>query len=209
MQVIFFKLTFNLYKKSLFDFIYWRKLSELNEDLIYYMVLRDINYFIDIFSGNCVSEFNFSVINLSFYTSGVFEQEHSWRHSEYKKFSKKTGNFLYERTALTCFTEQQYKSALKALQWIFCKKDNKVTLNIEYILFQFILLFLNSNAKYVDYIIKVLLPEALIKITMRIYQCGKQAAEDYLCENTLQTAMNCVPKNSARLTNEPSRTTSI
>jgi len=123
----------------------------LTENQIHYMVLRDINYFIDIYSGHC---------------------EHSWRHLEFKKQSKKSGNVLYSHAALTSYTLDQYTSAVKALQEIFCKKDNKAD----------------------EYIVKVLLPEALIKICMRIYQCSKEAAEEYLQKNNFKNNFKEVPK---------------
>lgn len=129
-------------------------LSGLTPEHIEYMVLRDINYFIDIFSGNC---------------------DHSWRHQEYKKFSKKSGNLLYENSAMTSYTYDQYMSAVKALQSIFCKKNNK----------------------YDEYIVKVLLPEALIKICMRIYQCSKDAAEEFLKKNNIKNSFADYPKGSA------------
>jgi len=131
----------------------------LNEAQIEYMVLRDINYYIDIFSGNC---------------------EHSWRHLEYKKYSKKSGNLLYSNAALSSYTLEQYTTAVTALQSIFCKKNNKCD----------------------EYIIKVLLPEALIKICMRIYQCSKEAAEDFLQHDNFKNNFEKCPQGSAvRLTN--------
>lgn len=66
-------------------------------------------------------------------------------------------------------------SAVKALQTVFCKKDHK----------------------YDEYIVKVLLPEALIKICMRIYQCGKDSAEDYLAKNNIKTSFVDYPRGSA------------
>lgn len=91
----------------------------------------------------------------------MFQKEHSWRHTEFKKFSKKSGNFLYENTAMNNYTYDQYMSAVRALQYVFCKKDSR----------------------YNEYIVKVLLPEALIKICMRIYQCSKDSAEEFLKKN--------------------------
>jgi hypothetical protein len=43
----------NLHLEAQIDEI--TSINLLNQDQIEYMVLRDINYFIDIFSGNCVS----------------------------------------------------------------------------------------------------------------------------------------------------------
>lgn len=63
-------------------------------------------------------------------------------------------------------------SAVKALQSIFCKK----------------------NHKYDEYIVKVLLPEALIKICMRIYQCSKDSAEEYLKKNNIQNSFADCPR---------------
>lgn len=126
----------------------------LTEAQIEYMILRDINYYIDIFSGNC---------------------DHSWRHLEYKKFSKKSGNLLYSNTALNSFRSEQYTAAAKALQSIFCRKNNK----------------------FDEYIVKVLLPEALIKMCMRIYQCGKEAAEEFLQRDNFKNNFKDFPRGSA------------
>ncbi|CAF0748399.1 unnamed protein product [Brachionus calyciflorus] len=128
-------------------------IGDLTPKQIEYMVLRDVNYFIDIFSGNC---------------------DHSWRHEEYKKFSKKSGNLLYENSAMTSYTYDQYMSAVKALQSVFCKKNNK----------------------YDEYIVKVLLPEALIKICMRVYQCSKGSAEEFLQKNNIKKCFKEYPKGS-------------
>ncbi len=82
------------------------KLSDLNEDHMKYMILRDINYFLDIYSGEC---------------------EHSWRHAEYKKFSKKSGNVLYSHAVgMTSFTHEQIMSGVDGLRDIFCRSNNKV-----------------------------------------------------------------------------------
>lgn len=104
----------------------------------------------------------------------TFFKEHSWRHREYKKFSKKTGNYLYENSRLSAYTYDQYMGAVQGLQYIFCKKD----------------------FRYNEYIVKVLLPEALIKICMRIYQCGKDAAEEFLKMN-FDKNPNLYPRGSA------------
>jgi len=125
----------------------------LTEKHVEYMVLQDINYFLDIFSGDC---------------------EHSWRHTQYKKFSKRTGNLLYENSAMSSYRYDQCMAAVHALQAIFCKKDYR----------------------YNEYIVKVLLPEALIKICMRIYQCSKDAAEEFLQVNN-QNRPNAYPRGSA------------
>ena len=102
------------------------------------------------------------------------KKEHSWRHQEFKKTSKQASNLLYENSALLCFKSDQFTSVIHALQSIFCKKNNK----------------------HDDYIVKVLLPEALIKICMRIYQCGKYSAEEFLLKNNLKTIMQRCPKDS-------------
>lgn len=48
-----------------------------------------------------------------------------------------------------------------------------------------------------EYIVKVALPEALIKICMRVYQCSKLAAEEYLKELNLDKKEESFPKDSA------------
>lgn len=53
-------------------------------------------------------------------------KEHSWRHKEFKKYSKKLGNHLYCNSLLASFSHDQYMSAVKALQSVFCKNHNKV-----------------------------------------------------------------------------------
>jgi hypothetical protein len=82
---------------------------------------------------------------------------------------------LYENSALTSYTEDQYTSAVKALQYIFCKKNHNLD----------------------EYIVKVLLPEALIKICMRVYQCSKLAAEEYLKRDNKVNNYKFHPKGSA------------
>jgi len=116
------------------------KLSMLNEEQLEYMVKRDINYFLDIFSGHC---------------------EHSWRHQEFKRELKSAQDALYFHTALANYSHEQHMAVVRGLRVIFLR-GNKSPYEIN------------------DYIVKVLMPEALIKICMRIYQCSKQAAEDYL-----------------------------
>jgi hypothetical protein len=112
-------------------------LNELTDEQIEYMVLRDINYFLYIFSGQC---------------------EHSWRHTQYKKNSARIGNMLCSKTLLACFREEQYMAAVRAFKSVFCQNHNRRD----------------------DYIVKVLLPESLIKICMRIHQCSKVKAEVFL-----------------------------
>lgn len=75
---------------------------------------------------------------------------------------------------MTSYTQEQYMSAVKALQSIFCKKNNK----------------------YDEYIVKVLLPEALIKICMRVYQCGKNSAEEFLKKNNIKNSFSDRPQGS-------------
>jgi chemotaxis protein histidine kinase CheA len=116
----------NLHLEAQIDEI--TSINLLNQDQIEYMVLRDINYFIDIFSGNCVSisiyiKFGENILTLF---QIILIKDHSWRHIEFKKYSKKSGNLLYCNTALTSYTREQYSAAVQALQNIFCKKDNKV-----------------------------------------------------------------------------------
>lgn len=130
-----------------------KKLGALTEKQINYMVLRDVNYFLDIYSG---------------------EYDHSWRHAEYKKNSKKSGNLLYSNAVgLGSYTQTQISAAVEALQLIFCRNNHKLD----------------------GYIVKVALPEALIKICMRIYQCSKDAAELYLKENNLDKKKKTNPNN--------------
>ena len=82
---------------------------------------------------------------------------------------------------LNSFSYDQYMSAVKALQSVFCQNHNKVFRNLcfsrnfdeTYCIFVVVL-------KRDEYIVKVLLPEALIKICMRIHQCSKSLAESYL-----------------------------
>ena len=45
---------------------------------------------------------------------------------------------------------------------------------------KFFYLISTTKKKRDEYIVKVLLPEALIKICMRIHQCSKLVAESYL-----------------------------
>jgi hypothetical protein len=47
-----------------------------------------------------------------------------------------------------------------------------------------------------EYIVKVMLPEALIKICMRVYQCSKDAAEEYLKKNNLKSKVETAPVDS-------------
>jgi hypothetical protein len=72
----------------------------------------------------------------------ILIKDHSWRHIEFKKYSKKSGNLLYCNTALTSYTREQYSAAVQALQNIFCKKDNKVNFDKLIIFFLFIVKFL-------------------------------------------------------------------
>jgi hypothetical protein len=75
---------------------------------------------------------------------------------------------------MTSYREEQYMSCVKALQFIFCKKNNQLD----------------------EYIVKVLMPEALLKICMRVYQCSKQSAEDFLMrDNKRNNFFNC-PRDS-------------
>ncbi len=82
------------------------KISDLTEGQIKYMILRDINYFLDIYSGQC---------------------QHSWRHTEYKKFSKKSGNVLYSHAVgMGSYTHEQIMSGVEGLRGIFCRTNNRV-----------------------------------------------------------------------------------
>ena len=51
-------------------FVCSRRISDLGLELINYMVLRDINYFLDIYAGECV-------INLLFYLVSVLSLPNS------------------------------------------------------------------------------------------------------------------------------------
>ena len=101
---------------------------------------------------------------------------------------------MYCNTALTSYTREQYSAAVQALQNIFCKKDNKVKYKVLFINIECLKFFLFWKCD--DYIIKVLLPEALIKICMRIYQCSKEAAEEYLQKNNFKNDFKQYPKGS-------------
>jgi len=113
------------------------KLSLLKSDIIEYMILSDMNYYVNIFAGKC---------------------EHSWRHLEFKKNTHQASKLLCMNAATGGYSHDQYMTATYALRSVFCKSGNK----------------------YDDYIVKVLLPEALIKICMRIHQCSKDDAEEFL-----------------------------
>lgn len=89
--------------------------------------------------------------------------EHSWRHEEYKKLTNKSSKILYQNGACCSYTPEQQLQASKTLESIFCRNDKR----------------------YVDYVCKVLLPESLIKICMRVFQCAKPEAEEYLHRNNL------------------------
>ena len=77
------------------------------------------------------------------------------------------------------YTQDQILAAVKALQSIFCKNSNKLD----------------------EYIVKVLLPEALIKICMQVYQCAKEPAEDYLKEINLKKNSETAPIGSIKFSN--------
>jgi len=72
----------------------------------------------------------------------ILIKDHSWRHIEFKKYSKKSGNLLYCNTALTSYTREQYSAAVQALQNIFCKKDNKVKYKVLFINIECLTFFL-------------------------------------------------------------------
>lgn len=71
------------------------------------------------------------------------------------------------------YREEQYMSAVRALQFVFCKKNHDLD----------------------EYIVKVLLPEALVKICMQVYKCSKAAAEDYLRFDHKKTKFRQCPKD--------------
>jgi hypothetical protein len=96
----------------------------LTAEQIHYMVLSDVNYFFDIFSGQCVSIFFKEKLYNSFFD--YIYQEHSWRHDEFKKFSNKSSKILYSNAAICSYSDDQYMSATKALQQIFSRKNNNV-----------------------------------------------------------------------------------
>lgn len=92
------------------------------------MILRDINYYLNIFAGQCVSlkNENININKIETKKSISIFKEHSWRHKEFKKYSKKLGNHLYCNSLLASFSHDQYMSAVRALQSVFCQNHNKV-----------------------------------------------------------------------------------
>jgi hypothetical protein len=76
---------------------------------------------------------------------------------------------------MTSYREDQYTAVVRVLQPLFSTK--------------------NHNRD--DYIVKVLMPEALIKICMRVYQCSKESAETFLLRDNKRTNFVNYPKGSA------------
>lgn len=83
----------------------------------------------------------------------------SERHDVYKKGGKARKD-LNHHVHLGLFTEEQLDVVMETLMSIFCKKHHK----------------------YLEYIMKVLLPEALIKIYMNFHKMSHKEAEDDMLE---------------------------
>ncbi|XP_013412165.1 uncharacterized protein LOC106174933 isoform X2 [Lingula anatina] len=93
------------------------------------------------------------------YLRQIFEGKRSClRHEEYKKGGVSRYNLDHNQASLCVYLESQNDAVMETLIQIFCKKHNK----------------------YLDYLMKVLLPEALIKIYMDVHQVGHAAAEEAL-----------------------------
>ena len=101
---------------------------------------------------------------MSLEISSIFVlKEPSWRHDEYRK-SRKASHELYSSITFTSFQQSQFLAICNLFKSVFCtNKKNTVT-----------------NHKLDEYIFKVLLPEALIKICMFMYESDKENAEEYL-----------------------------
>ena len=89
------------------------------------MVLRDVNYYLQIFAGQCVRVAERQkCLNFNFLKLFLFLKEHSWRHKEFKKYSNKSSKILYSKAAICSYRTNQYMSATNALQDIFSKRNN-------------------------------------------------------------------------------------
>ncbi|XP_041353431.1 uncharacterized protein LOC121371534 [Gigantopelta aegis] len=80
-----------------------------------------------------------------------------WRHQEYKKGGSSRANLNYY-VHFGLFTEEQQDVVMETLMSIFCKKHHR----------------------YLDYIMKVLLPEILIKILMEMKELSHNEADTLL-----------------------------
>ncbi len=134
------------------------------------------------------SEFHFFLASIDFPSKC-----HSWRHLEYKKYTFNSSKVLYANSFICSYTEAQYMCVVKALQKIFSKSSNKVWLVSRHRILNFFLRIVFFS-KYDDYLVKVLLPEALIKMCMRVYQCNKENAEEHLFYNDRDNPIEFVRK---------------
>ncbi|XP_061174037.1 uncharacterized protein LOC133183101 [Saccostrea echinata] len=114
-----------------------RKVDELNEQQLHYLVMKNKVYLQDIFSGKIASD----------------------RHEVYRQGGKARRD-LNHHVHLGLFTEDQLDVVMETLMSIFCKKHHK----------------------YLEYIMKVLLPETLIKIYMDHHNVSHDRAEEGMLE---------------------------
>ena len=50
------------------------------------------------------------------------------------------------------------------------------------------------NGENDKYIVEVLLPEALVKICMRVYKCSKEEVKEFLEHDNIKNCFKCKPK---------------
>ncbi|XP_052276261.1 uncharacterized protein LOC127875320 isoform X2 [Dreissena polymorpha] len=100
----------------------------------------------------------YMVRNNEVYLRQIFEGKvHCGRHEAYKKGGISRQDLNYN-SRIARFTDEQVEAVMETLQALFCKR----------------------HTKYLDYLIKVLLPEVLVKIHMDIHKTNHEESEKLL-----------------------------
>lgn len=101
--------------------------------------------------------------NMEEYLRTIFRGEvYCRRHEDYKKGGKSKDNLNFQ-VGMAHFTEDQHDCIMDALMAMFCYK----------------------HIKYIDYVTKVMFPEALIKLYQDVHQTKYDEAEEHLLNDTI------------------------
>ncbi|CAC5380429.1 unnamed protein product [Mytilus coruscus] len=105
-------------------------------------------------------QLKYLVLKNKMYLKSIFQgNTESWRHLDYKKGGR-SRKLLNHQVHLGLFTEEQQDIVMETLMSIFCKKHHK----------------------YLEYVMKVLLPEMLIKIHMAVHSVSHRESEVMMME---------------------------
>ncbi|VDI06762.1 Hypothetical predicted protein [Mytilus galloprovincialis] len=105
-------------------------------------------------------QLKYLVLKNKMYLKSIFQgNTESWRHLDYKKGGR-SRKLLNHQVHLGLFTEEQQDIVMETLMSIFCKKHHK----------------------FMEYVMKVLLPEMLIKIHMAVNSVSHRESEVMMME---------------------------